>query len=91
MPKEVIRDARGPQNFPTKTADGADAYETREFAVHVGWSRDVNLVSVGSVNLANEGMTDETYGWFCELDRASINHLIRTLRKARDQAFGADE
>lgn len=30
-------------------------------------------------------------GWFCDLDRTGINHLIRILRKARDQAFGVDE
>jgi hypothetical protein len=29
-------------------------------------------------------------GWCCQLDRDGINRLIRTLRKARDAAFGAD-
>ena len=29
-------------------------------------------------------------GLWCDLDRAGINRLIRTLRKARDQAYGAD-
>jgi hypothetical protein len=29
-------------------------------------------------------------GWFADLDRSGINRLIRTLRKARDAAFGAD-
>lgn len=29
-------------------------------------------------------------GWYCQLDRAGLNRLIRTLRKARDAAFGAD-
>lgn len=32
----------------------------------------------------------EDVGWFVQLDRAGINRLIRELRKARDQAFGAD-
>lgn len=31
----------------------------------------------------------EGNGWFADLDRAQINRLIQTLRKARDQAFGA--
>ncbi len=30
-------------------------------------------------------------GLHCQLDRAGINDLIRTLRRARDQAFGRDE
>lgn len=29
-------------------------------------------------------------GWFVQLDRAGINRLIHTLRRARDQAFGRD-
>lgn len=31
------------------------------------------------------------YGYYVTLDRRGINDLIRTLRKARDQAFGRDE
>jgi hypothetical protein len=30
-------------------------------------------------------------GQFVDLDRDSINHLIKQLRIARDQAFGRDE
>lgn len=30
-------------------------------------------------------------GWHADLDRAGVNRLIRTLRRARDQAFGRDE
>lgn len=29
-------------------------------------------------------------GWYCQLDRAGINRLIRLLRKARDAAYGSD-
>lgn len=29
-------------------------------------------------------------GWHATLDRASLNKMIRTLRRARDAAFGAD-
>lgn len=31
------------------------------------------------------------YGVWADLDRAGCNRLIRTLRKARDAAFGRDE
>lgn len=30
-------------------------------------------------------------GHYVQLDRTTINELIRTLRRARDQAFGRDE
>lgn len=30
------------------------------------------------------------YGWYVTLDRDGINRLVRHLRRARDQAFGAD-
>lgn len=30
-------------------------------------------------------------GFYVDLDRAGINKLIRTLRRARDAAFGRDE
>lgn len=29
-------------------------------------------------------------GWHTSLDRGAVNRLIRILRKARDQSFGAD-
>lgn len=31
------------------------------------------------------------YGWSVTLDRAGLNRLIRTLRRARDNAYGRDE
>lgn len=30
-------------------------------------------------------------GWFIGMDRDKINHLIKQLRAARDQAYGKDE
>ena len=30
-------------------------------------------------------------GWYTHLDRGGVNRFIRILRRARDQAFGADE
>ena len=50
----------------------------------VGWARGMDCqIGVRSTEDVGEGL-------FCDLDRESINKLIRTLRKARDQAFGAD-
>lgn len=56
--------------------------------INVGWSRDT-YVQIGTVN-PNPELAEAT-GWFLTIDRAAINHLIRTLRKARDQAYGVDE
>lgn len=30
-------------------------------------------------------------GWFADLDRRSVNRLVKALRRARDTAFGKDE
>jgi hypothetical protein len=84
MPREVIHDNT---HLP-----GSD--NSTPMAVEVAWGRDSGYVSVGSVNLENmdgdKRFTPE-YGWFTNLDRTYVNQLIRVLRRARDQAFGADE
>lgn len=50
-----------------------------------GWSADFIV----------DGETDERMRvWlsqWCDMDRRTINQLIRELRRARDQAFGRDE
>lgn len=60
-----------------------------DIAVEVHWGRDM-LVEIASVNLTKEQHTEER-GWFTELNRDAINKLIKVLRRARDQAYGADE
>ena len=52
----------------------------------VGWSREAEYVQL----VTNDG-GDENAGQFVTLDRDGCNKLIRTLRRARDQAFGRDE
>ena len=98
MPKEIIKDSslhgaiavaesdamagRGPW------AGGAPVRPTR---VEVGWQRGLMDVQIGSVNPeAGDDPHDPKRGWFVHLDREGVNRLIRSLRKARDQAFGAD-
>ncbi len=58
------------------------------FRTEVGWSRD-KYVQIATVNTGEPELA-EVRGWHVDLDREGINRLIRTLRKARDQAFGAD-
>lgn len=70
------------------------------FRVEVGW-RPGHEVQVATTN-ANSPYRMETGpssdsteegpfdGWHCTLDRDGINKLIKDLRRARDQAYGAD-
>lgn len=76
-----------------------------DFEIHVGWSvGTVQLATVSPSGILAAEALDEASGakelvslravdpgWFCDLDRAGINHLIRILRTARDKAFGRDE
>lgn len=85
MPKEFIEDQY--------TGHDDDAVAAGSSArVRVGWSKEAEHVEVATVaphalplDLASEGN-----GWFVQLDRSGLNRLIRTLRKARDQAYGSD-
>ena len=62
--------------------------------VDVAWGRDTHAQMA---TLTYEGLGIRTIdpespdGLWVDLDRRSINSLIRTLRKARDQAFGVVE
>lgn len=61
-------------------------------AVIVGWSKETGHVEIG-VNALEIATQHGSYdsGMFATFDRAGINRLIRTLRKARDDAYGRDE
>ena len=86
MPKENINDT---------VTDG--------FRAEVSWSglvageRDgyvqlatVNAASTLTLSADGKGEPEPFDGWRVTLDRAGINRLIRSLRKARDAAYGAD-
>lgn len=79
MPREVIHQ------------DGIEigGSNSTPYSVEVGWARGTH------VQIATTDMTKEVFqperGWWVDLDRAMINKLIKVLRRARDQAFGADE
>lgn len=100
MPREQIN---YPQTRPTVATfheSGTVKTET-DAALHVSWNRDgqhVQLcleVDVHYAQLAadepnaNEART-RTELWTPVLSRQDINKLIRTLRRARDTAYGAD-
>lgn len=60
----------------------------RRRGIHVGWLKDRNVeIGAASFDPSREMPAD---GVFMSLDRDGINRLIRSLRKARDAAFGKD-
>jgi hypothetical protein len=64
---------------------GAKFYQR---GVQVGWAR-AKFVEVGVARFdVSREMPSE--GVFTSLDREGINRLIRSLRRARDAAFGSD-
>jgi|GEM_PF-5878453 len=88
MPRETIR-SRHNATEPT-TAD--DPTPLVGLGVTIGWSKsdrgdgtvELSAVNIPAVHTSREG------GPVIPLDRHALNNLIRTLRKARDGAFGAD-
>lgn len=95
MPKEIVFENREFVSLP----DGSEEPVTEE---HLGtgllimrrgtvvrWERGLMSIGLGVAKLevSAHGEHDPHY---LELDRSGINRLIRALRKARDQAFGAD-
>lgn len=76
MPKEITHD----ENYGKH-----DEYRQ----IEVRWSRNkyVEVATVDNLEPSTDGAIN---GIFLGLNRDGINRLIRSLRKARDQAFGAD-
>lgn len=60
--------------------------ETKQGSAELLWGRETGIVQIG----CKPHEPEYDAGWFVNLDRADINRLIRALRKARDQVFGAD-
>lgn len=60
-------------------------------AAIVGWSRERGHVELGvdALDVSTQSSSHVT-GMFTTFDREGLNRLIRTLRKARDSAFGSD-
>lgn len=103
--REVEYDADREYHGPDPVAVGA-WLEKRVYDLSVAWGRDPHLPEVPeavqvTVREAVYGPPEEKwpegnprYGserFSSGLSRKQINHLIKTLRKARDQVFGTDE
>ena len=61
-------------------------------AVKVGWTKGLAHVEVAVVHHRDgaEGGELDPDCWHSQLDRDGLNRLIKTLRKARDDAYGKD-
>lgn len=88
MPKEYVESSFGPR--VSDDGKGSASVEP-PFRATVGWSRDTGHVQIATVDPQKEARFDGSAGYYVDLDRDGINRLIRTLRRARDQAFGKDE
>jgi hypothetical protein len=75
MPKEVI--------YPEISGDPR---------LEIGWAKDHGRVQIATLAPDDQTLdpTSEGNGWFTHLTRDDINRTIRALRRARDQAYGAD-
>jgi hypothetical protein len=83
MPKEYLVN---PSERRRQEKHGGDTA-----AVRVGWQRDTE-VQIATVLLpGGEWGEEPNVGQFVDLDRYTLNRLIRVLRRARDQAYGRDE
>ena len=86
MPKEIINSQYHNAHDPRDACKALFC----EVRMELSWGRGLPDVQIASTNPTAGGPHDSAYGWFAHLDREGVNRLIRALRKARDQAFGAD-
>ncbi len=86
MPKELVynRDA---------ISEHAETAIVEHIAI--GWTKDrtaqIGVIQGPPVKIEIDGEVTADKGLWMDLDRGQINMLIRSLRKARDAAFGRDE
>jgi hypothetical protein len=78
--------------MPKETIYGTDGGPVQHVAV--GWTHgggvQVGVVNGPEVSLTINGESANPGLWM-DLDRGQINRLIRSLRRARDAAYGRDE
>jgi hypothetical protein len=89
MPRETVVPSQ-PAHQPTFNAAGVPRPSSEppepQHGLSVGWNK-IGWVQIHMV----PDQWESTGEWtIVDLDRASINRLIRTLRRARDAAYGAD-
>jgi hypothetical protein len=102
MPKEYINnryygqsgrshencDTKGEPHCPPDCA-GSSLVALDDSAVKVGWSKDLEHVEIAVIHHRDGAGDGDPNCWHSQFDRDGINTLIRTLRKARDAAYGS--
>lgn len=73
-----------------RDGDARRNYPVLRRAAIVGWSRESGHVEVGVDALNISTQSGVVTGMFATFDRDGLNRLIRSLRKARDAAYGSD-
>jgi hypothetical protein len=69
--------------MPTNKFFDADGH-----MIKISWGRGRPGIIIG----AAQSETPDSPGWFVEIgDREVVNQVIRTIRRARDSAFGRDQ
>lgn len=90
MPKHIIHSRYHGTAVRVLSPDGKDEYESLvEPFLHVGWTKDGEHVEVATQQ-GGDYKVGERPGFFVQLGRGEINDLIRSLRRARDAAYGTD-
>lgn len=89
MPKEVIRCERETREVSTGGTNEETVVKSLARDVVVNWYKHPqDEVTSGGVFVGVTNQDGEKL--HAEMTRSEINRLIRTLRRARDGAFGAD-
>lgn len=86
MPKQYIYSERVMMNETTGEESLANPNR-----VKVTWNKETGDIQIATINPETEYDHNEKSGWYVDLERAHVNDLIRTLRRARDTALGRDE
>lgn len=93
MPKAVIEDQFSGKEYRVRDL-GSEEFRLETQVtnfVQVGWNKHVGTVDIVTREGGDFAAPDERGGFSVNLDRAGVNRLIRSLRTARDAAFGRDE
>lgn len=87
MAKEIVYG----DNFQVHDPEG-NVIDFMGPAIKVTWGAPAEFVSVATLDIDSEHLVDTPQaGFYVDLDRDGINCLIRALRKARQDTYGADE
>ncbi len=95
MPKTNLYERPGPegQDSDRRLEVGwqADSVQVATTKLRPGADRNADYLSAVTYASSTGGPPRAWEGEFISLDREQINQLIRTLREARDKAFGRNE